>query len=242
MFTRAIAVGQAAAKTDIVRAGYGGRASIRASLGRWADAASDAAQVPTNFVYNAIFSVANVNDFVYETTLRREFSIYSSMWENITTDPRVPWIKPVDSKGVVLKGQDGATPFYQQKKFLTQETDVPLTKGTEARLIQAEAALRTNDYAGAQTFLNQARTQYGMAALTLPVTQAEAWPVLRFERYATLWLEGRRLWDMRRWQAEGAPKADPFAAGRDLCFPVSHEETRANPNAKVQWGGCPTCG
>ena len=66
--------------------------------------------------------------------------------------------------------------------------------------------------------------------------------MLRFERYATNWLEARRLWDMRRWSVEGAPKADPYATGRDLCFPVTDRELRANHNVKAQWGGCPTCG
>lgn len=242
LFSRAITVGQAAGRTDIVRAAYGGRASIRLSLGQFTQAAADAAQVPTDFVYNAIFSISNQNDFVYETTYRREFSVWSSMWQTVTDDPRVPWIIPVDNKGQVLKGQDGQTPFYQQKKWVSEEDDVPLTKGTEARLIQAEAALRANEYAAAEGFINQARAQYGMAAITLPTNQAEAWPILRFERYATLWLEARRLWDMRRWGVEGAPKADPFASGRDLCFPVSNEEMRANRNVTAQVGGCPTCG
>jgi hypothetical protein len=242
LFTRAITVGQAAAKTDIVRAAYGGRASVRLAMGQFSQAAADATQVPTNFVYNAIFSIANQNDLVYETTYRREFSVWGSMWQTITNDPRVPWIIPVDSKGQVLRGQDGQTLFYQQKKWLTEEADVPLTKGTEARLIEAEVALRANNYASAQTFINQARAQYGMAALTLPANQAEAWPILRFERYATNWLEGRRLWDMRRWSLEGAPKADPFASGRDLCFPISDREKRANRNVVAQWGGCPSCG
>ena len=242
LFTRAIAVGQAAGRTDIVRAAYGGRASARISLGQYSQAAADAAQVPTDFVYSAVFDVANPNDFVYETTLRREFSVWSSMWQTVTDDPRVPWIIPLDNKGQVLKGQDGNTPFYQQKKWQSQDDDVPLTKGTEARVIQAEAALRNNNYSGAEGFLNQARAHYGMEPLTLPTNQAEAWPVLRFERYATLWLESRRLWDMRRWGAEGAPKADPFAIGRDLCFPISNEEMRSNKKVTAQWGGCPTCG
>jgi len=242
LFGRAITVGQAAGRTDIVRAAYGGRASVRLSLGLYAQAASDASQVPTDFVYNAIFSISNQNDYVYETTYRREFSLWSSMWQTVTDDPRVPWIIPVDAKGQVLKGQDGTTPFYQQKKWTDEGDDIPLTKGTEARLIQAEAALRNNDYTAAQGFINQARAQYGMDPLTLPASQAEAWPILRFERYATNWLEGRRLWDMRRWSVEGAPKADPFASGRDLCFPISDREMRANKNVKELWGGCPTCG
>ncbi|MGH7445850.1 MAG: RagB/SusD family nutrient uptake outer membrane protein, partial [Longimicrobiales bacterium] len=81
--------------------------------------------------------------------------------------------------------------------------------------------------------LDQARAVYGMdpiAPLDIPVTTADAWELLRFERGATLWLEGRRLWDLRRWDAEGGVVADPFSEGRDLCFPISDEEQRVNPN------------
>lgn len=242
LFTRAIQVGTAAGQSTIVTAAYGGRASVRAWLGNWSAAASDAAQVPTSFVYNSTFSTAYNNDFWYETNTRREFSLYNSMWATVIGDPRAPWDAPVDSKGQPLRGQDGQTIFYHQKKYNDPTDDVPLTHGAEMRVLQAEAALRNNDYAGAQGYLNQARAKWSMAPLTLATTPADAWATLRFERYATLWLEGRRLWDLRRWAAEGSPKADPFSSGRDLCFPISENEQRANPEVTAQWGGCPTCG
>ncbi len=242
LFTRAIQVGTAAGVTNIVRAAYGGRASVRASQGRWSEAVADAGQVPLDFTYSAIFSVALDNDFQYETNDRREFSLYGTMWADIPDDPRAPWDIPLDSKGEPLKGQDGQTPFYHQLKYTDPGDDVPLTHGPEMRVLQAEAALRNSDYASAEALLNQARERWGMDPLTLPTTPAAAWAVLRYERYATLWLEGRRLWDMRRWHAEGAPMADPFAQDRDLCFPIGTEELRSNPNVTAQWGGCPTCG
>jgi len=242
LFSRAILVGTAAGKADVVNAAYGGRASVRAWQGRWSDAAADAAKVPTSFVYNAIFSVANQNDLWYETNTRREFSLYGTMWVDVTDDPRVRWDIPKDSKGQVLRGQDGQTPFYHQLKFKGPEDDVPLTHGAEMRVLQAEAALRNGDYDLAEGFLNQARGKWGMAPLTLSRTPAEAWATLRFERYATLWLEGRRLWDMRRWKQDGAPMADPWLGSRDTCFPIGRAESQANPNVSAQWGGCPTCG
>jgi len=148
----------------------------------------------------------------------------------------------LDSKGQPLKGQDGQTIFYHQLKYKAYEDDVPLTHGAEMRVLQAEAALRNKDFTAAQTYLNQARSKWGMAPLTLSTNEAEAWATLRFERYATLFLEGRRLWDMRRWSVEGPPRADPAAAGRDLCFPISENEGRSNPNVAAYSGGCPTCG
>jgi hypothetical protein len=114
------------------------------------------------------------------------------------------------------------------------------------RVLQAEAALRKGDYATAETNLNLARAKWSMAALTLPRTAADAWTTLRFERYATTWLEGRKIWDWRRWSVEGAPMKDPESGTRDMCWPIGQGEQRANPNIKIgaggQWGGCPTCG
>lgn len=242
LFSRAISVGTAAGQTNTVNAAYGGRASVRAWQGRWAEAATDAAKVPLTFVWNTTFSTALNNDMWYETNTRREFSLYTVSWANVLNDPRVPWDKPVDSKGQPLKGQDGQTIFYHQLKYKALDADVPLTHGAEMRVLQAEAALRNKDFAGAQTYLNQARSKWGMAPLTLSTNEAEAWATLRFERYATLFLEGRRLWDMRRWSVEGSPKADPAAAGRDLCFPISENEGRSNANVATYFGGCATCG
>lgn len=233
LFTRAIAVGNAASQSAIVNAAYGGRASVRAWLGNWDAAVADAQQVPATFEYFAIFSTspgAISNDLVFETTRRKEFTVFSTMWESVPDDPRVPWEIKLDSNGQVESGQDGETPFYQQQKLLTEDDDVRLTHGTEMLVLRAEARLRAGDIPGMVGLLDQARAVYGMGPLTPPANLAEAWQMLRFERAATLWLEGRRLWDLRRWQAEGAPAADPFATGRDLCFPISREEKQANPN------------
>jgi hypothetical protein len=244
MFTRAIAVGTAAGSAtgaaNIVTAAYGGRASVRAWMGQWDAAVVDAAKVPTAFMWNTTFSSTNTNYIWVETNTRREMSVYGSFWANIRTDPRVSYTVTTN------KGQDGQTPFYLQKKYLTNDSDIPITHGAEMRVLQAEAALRKGDYAGAQTFLNQARAKWSLAPLTLPTNATEAWTTLRYERYATLWLEGRKLWDWRRWDVEGAPMRDPQSVGRDKCFPISQGEQRANPNIKTgaggQWGGCPTCG
>ncbi len=242
LFSRAITVGQAAGLTGIVRAAYGGRASVRAWLGRWSEAMSDAANVPIDMQYHAIFSVGNQNDLWYETHTRREFTVYTTMWEDYPDDPRVPWWIPVDGSGNPLKGQDGATLHYQQEKYDDLGSDVPLTHGPEIRTLQAEGALRQNNYEAAEDYLNQARAYYGMDPLELPTNEAEAWAVLRVERYATTWLEGRRLWDMRRWEVEGGVKRDPYLQGRDECFPIGSSERAANRKVRALWGGCPTCG
>lgn len=234
LFSRAIAVGTAAGASDIVTAAHGGRASIRAWLGNWSQAVSDAQQVPVGFEYDAIFSTAVgavSNDLVFETTSRKEFTVFNTIWEdNDADDPRVPWRIVFDNAGEVEKGQDGETDFYQQLKYLTEDDDIPLTKGTEMLVLRAEAALRNSDLPGMTTRLNEARAHWGMAPIDQPASVADAWPVMRMERAAALWMEGRRLWDLHRWKQEGGAVADPFAADRDTCFPVSDEERRVNPN------------
>jgi hypothetical protein len=233
LFSRAIQVGGAANADEVVTAAYGGRASVRAWRGDWTGAASDAQQVPVDFQYDVIFSLsvgAVSNDFVFETTNRKEYTVYTTMWEDYPDDARVPWRIVYDANGEVEKGQDGETDFYQQLKYRNQDDDIALTKGTEMLMLRAEAALRAGDIAGMTAFLNQSRAHYGMDAINQPGSTADAWAVMRFERYATLWLEGRRLNDLYRFEADGGVIADPFAQGRDTCFPISDEEQRVNPN------------
>jgi hypothetical protein len=52
--------------------------------------------------------------------------------------------------------------------------------------------------------------------------------VLQAERGATLWLEARVLWDLRRWNNETGPAANTFLTGRDKCIPISLNELQSN--------------
>jgi hypothetical protein len=235
LFARAIAVGTAAGSTGsaYVTAAYGGRASVRAWLGNWDAAEADAQKVPTSFDHKALFSTvpgAVENSIAIETTSRKEYSVWSSLWEEHPDDPRIPWKIPLDAKGQVERGQDGETLFYQQLKFTTRDSDISLTKGTEMLVLRAEARLLDGDLPGMTALLNEARAAYGMDALAQPASVNDAWPIMRFERGATVWLEMRRLHDLRRWKAAGPPQADPYAASRDVCFPISQTESRVNPN------------
>ena len=92
-------------------------------------------------------------------------------------------------------------------------------------------------------------------ALTLPgvtfTNLTEAWTALKTERAIELWLEARRLGDLRRWIDNNVPGgyidgtyrgsvADTLHAtpletmtaptARALCFPVGRNERETNPN------------
>ena len=227
----------AAVRDSLSRAAYGGRASVRAWLGDWTGAVADAANVPTGYVFIAFFSTntpAENNDLVFETNNRLEYTVYNTQWAQVFRDPRVLWDTVKTSSGAVQVGQDGRTPFFRQRKYNGLGADVPLTKGTEMLMLRAEERLRAGDVTGAMGFINQQRAFYSTTQNPLPpltaATAAEAWPILKKERAAVLWMEGRRFWDLRRWNAEPPPIKDTFLDDRDKCIPVSENEEQSNPN------------
>lgn len=228
-------------QTKYVQAAVGGRASVKAWLGDWAGAAQDAATIPTSYRFDAVYSTnsdreENVLPSESNNTKaggRREYTVFSTIWEQRDpTDPRTPWSIPLDKGGKPLKGQDGKTTFYQQEKYDALDDDIALVKGTEMRLLQAEDALRKGDVTGAFALINESRAEYDLPALPVPGSVAEAWPVLHIERGAELWLEGRRFWDLRRWNAESGPSHHTFLDTRDKCIPISLAERQSNPNLR----------
>lgn len=242
-FTEAIRIASSltgAIKDSLLRVAYGGRASVRAWQGNWATAVTDAQNVPTAFVFVAPFSTnttAENNNLAFETTTRSEYTVFSTQWAT-TRDPRVPWDTVRTTAGALAVGQDGRTTFFRQRKFQNLAADIPLVKGTEMLLLRAEAALRNNDVTGAMTLINQVRAFYGTSTIPLPALTAttldQAWPILQKERAATLWLEARRFWDLRRWNAETGPAKNNFLNTRDKCIPVSQNEVQSNPNFRGQ--------
>lgn len=245
LFTRAIQIGTAAGDEDIVAAAYGGRASVRAWQGQWAAAAQDAQQVPSDFAYMVLFGTEDDNDIHFETYSRPEYTVWNTEFEDHPDDPRAPWHIFYLTDGSVRPSANGADPFYQQEKYDETGADVPAVKGTEMLLLRAEAALVQNPnatgIAEAVGLMNSARDEFGMTPLSpTPATLDEAWDALFYERGATLWMEGRRLWDFRRWWENTGPahndwrqSASPDPQGttlRDVCIPISENERRANPN------------
>lgn len=232
LFTRALSIATTLNNTNVKNAALAGRASVRAWLGNWTTAVADAALVPNSFVFNAIYGIGTSRENLYlaeQTITRREVTVWGTYWATIYKDPRFPW-DTVKTGSTITKGQDGKTNFFRQTKYTSLGPTVPLVKGAEMLVLRAEAALRGGDIPGMTTLLNTARAQYtGLAPLTAPATTAAAWALLQTERGAVTWLEARRLWDMRRWNAEGT---NSFLAGRNKCIPVSDNEVASNRNLR----------
>ncbi|MFO8174913.1 MAG: RagB/SusD family nutrient uptake outer membrane protein [Longimicrobiales bacterium] len=233
-FNTAITRANSAGASAMVTASYAGRAHTRMMLGDWAGAVSDAAMVPTNFVYYMYYhETAGVQNMMYWWGyLRDETSVWGTPFETLGLnlvqdnggDPRVPYDYLMED-GSIQDGGDARRPFYRQRKYTGYGQEIPLTKGTEMRLIEAEAALMSSDYNTAVSKINEVRnfnnSQFGYE---LPEVSAasleEAWQLLMTERGLELWLEGKRLADLRRW-AE--------TRNGDVPFPVVREEARGQP-------------
>jgi hypothetical protein len=233
-FTEAIARAKALKNTSLEQAALAGRATIRAWRGDWDGAVADAALVPANFRYDAAFSnntTRENNTVAYESQSRSEVTVGSTPWANVVGDPRTPWDTVKTSAGKVqVGGIDGKTPLFRQQKYKTVAASIALAKGTEMLLLRAEAALRKKDVPGAMGFINQERATFNLPALNA-ADEAAAWTILRQERGAVLWLEGRRIWDLRRWHAEGRI-GEWKAAGHSKCVPISLNERMSNKNLK----------
>lgn len=229
-FTQARTVAAAAtgALADSVRiAATGGLAQANLALGNFSEAATLAAEVPTAFTrvaHRSGNSNREENLMWSETTngSNRQLTVFGTEFVELgpTGDPRTPWASTTQL------GNGGTVQFFRQLKYNDRGSDIPVIKGSEMRLIEAEVALRSGDIAGAMVRINELRTAAGLTAKSA-ATAAEAWQHLITERAIVLWMEGRRLKDRQRFAAEDR---DPFLTGRDGCFPFSQGEIDSNPN------------
>ena len=89
--------------------------------------------------------------------------------------------------------------------------------------------------------INELRAHYDLdpieqpanaGALEYPNAMDDAWSILDRERYLTLWMEGRRLWDLGRWNhpfQNGGTLIGPGASPRVSCLPIPEIECTLNP-------------
>lgn len=253
-FSNAIDVGGAAGLGDVVTAGYAGRAAVRVHLGDWAGAVQDAGQVPEGFIHhlqyfddpsdngaqrNRIAYASNGDNFKTNTVWGTVYEEYYPEWN----DPRVAWV----DTGILGDGAVeccGSVPFYQQRKYPEAGSDMPLSDWREMRLIEAEALLRDGSWQAAMDIVNDVRASVGVDPRETSSLE-EAWTHLKRERGVELWLEGRRLGDLRRWEANGTPGAldarevpgsESHMQTQDLCFPIPDSELETNPNLSIGSG------
>jgi starch-binding outer membrane protein, SusD/RagB family len=166
-------------------------------LGKFAEAAAAVSAVPTTFVFNAEFSTsADLNNqFAFISRVRTVANLEGSVGLDYLTsnDPRSATI--AGGKGP-LSGQAVRVPT----KFSTASSPMPIANGIEARLIEAEAALKAGSGTWL-TILNNLRATAitpALPALADPATANARVDLLFRERAFWLFLTGHRVGDMRR--------------------------------------------
>lgn len=219
-FTNAMTIAQKANKADIAMAAQAGRASVRAHLGKWAEAVADAKAIPNTFKFQTKFSDLeeaqyNWMRWAVAATPYRVFTTWNTFYESYyrdTGDPRTPWITdPKFPTGDQPVGQFGKVPFYIQTKFTKLNDPVNVSSGREMRLIEAEALLVQKKWQEAMAVINALRTSVRSTKTGQPLEPwtatnlEEAWTAYKKEHGIELWLEGRRLGARRRWADQNTP-------------------------------------
>lgn len=239
-FTRAIEVAQNSGDANIVEAAYAGRAQVRTLSNNLTGAAEDAANVSDTFRWEASYTTStsdqyNILYWTNDNNPYRAHSAWDTYYENYyeeTGDPRVRWGFNDDNP----VGEFENIPWYFQLKYPNRDSNIALSKGAEMRLIEAENELVQGNWEVAMDIINDLRSDIisDFDNNSIPSWSAdsveEAWTNLKRERGIVLWLEARRLGDLRRWINNSTPGEMEDMSGNSVCFPISENEKRSNPN------------
>ncbi|MBI4539213.1 MAG: RagB/SusD family nutrient uptake outer membrane protein [Gemmatimonadetes bacterium] len=254
-FTKAL---ELATITNLKLAALAGRATTYMSLGNWTAAVADARQVPESFVFQAKYSSDEqdqYNTIAWAVANRpyRVHSVWNTPYEQYfldTGDPRTPWSQdPKFPVGEVQRPGIGNVPWKFQLKYPSVADDMDLADGREMRFIEAEALLVQGNWQQAMQIINALRTKFTSLKTGKPLepwpanSLEEAWARFKRERGIELWLEGRRMSDLRRWKDAKRPGAlhpleDPsnpktfLDPNQTLCIPISQGERETNPNVR----------
>lgn len=186
------------------------RGRILLNLNRPADAATAVTGVPTTYQYLIQHSPnTQANQFWTFNNSARRYSVSTNEGGtglNFATaaDPRVPVCEggtaACTSIGVTQAIRDDLSrPLYVQMLWTNNAASVAIIRGQEARMIEAEAQLRSNNAAGALATINTARASVtGLAPLADAGSDAARVDQLFRERAFWNFGRGTRVGDMRR--------------------------------------------
>src|SRR5216110_2864513 len=133
--TEAISVAGAAGDARVSTAATAARASVRLMLGDDPGATSDAAAVPTNFVFQAVYGIENEDfyNFLYWVNANqpyREISVSATFYEQYyksTGDPRVAW----STNPAVPTAEFRYVPWLFPTKYTGRNSPINLSTGRE---------------------------------------------------------------------------------------------------------------
>ena len=247
-FDSAITAATANGGTTALNLARIGKGRALLDLNQPAQAAAAVAQVPSTFNYS-IQHDENTgrqnNAFFTFNYLEGRFAVGDKEGTN-----GLPFVTLNDPRAPIIDGGpgfDGETELFLTTKYSDRSAPTPLALGTEARLVQAEAALAAGDLAGFLSNLNDARanaltyTADGaptsqplpspspLASADVPGSASGRQNLLFTERALDLFLTGHRLGDMRRliWQ---------YGRSADAVFPVGPYEPTNSSKAGANFG------
>lgn len=245
--------GTAAASVAMNRAIRVVRGRVHLALGQFAEAAAVVSSVPTTFAYQHTFSLnTSTNTLWGQGISSRRYSVGDSVEGNARNirvanaipfasarDPRLPVTIPTSG---AINGQDGQT-YARTTTMWGQLTAVDVANGIDARLIEAEAALRAGNTAQWLSLHNALRASPprlgeiqppAMPALTDPGSEAARVNAHFREKAFWTFSRGQRLGDMRRLIRQyGRTEATVFPQGvhykggnygKDVNLPVVTDE------------------
>ena len=228
---------------------------ILLNLDQPANAALAVAGVPTSYTYQMLYEASKTDNAIwtYNNSARR-YSVSTNEGTNglnfaTANDPRLRICQGGDvvckANGVTVTQRDdkSAFPIYVQLVWPVRDASVTIIGGIEARMIEAEAAYRANNFTLMMSKLNQARTDAAVAGLpatlTDPGTAAGRVDLIFRERAFWMFSTGHRLGDLRRLvKFYNRPPETVFPTGQwhkggpygpDMNFPVPQAE-ETNPN------------
>lgn len=239
-FNTAQAAATAAGNAQLANLARLGRARAELDLGQYAAARTDAAAIPSGFVYNVTTSGANTLRQNKVWSENRQAGTAVSMSASVGPlyrrlgDPRVPVDSvPGSGPGGIALTVTGIQQWLQ-KKYTSSATPMVLASYQEAQLIVAEAAARANELPVALAVIAAERTRGGQPTFT-GTTQAEVLAEIIDQRRREFFLDGHHLGDYNRLALPMSPA--PGAAyhaggtyGSNRCLPLPDVERRNNPN------------
>lgn len=259
-----------AGRSDFELAARIGQARALLWLGRYAEASQVAATVPTDFVFRAEYS---------DNTLPEENEVFQFTWGEGEAlrwtvgngvipqrhDEKYAYYDEWVSLGLIIPpDENDLEPFGGTGVPVSPQTvysatspgggrgaDIVLASGWEARMIEAENALRAGDAGGAEAIVNPLLADPAASPLRQVnpgVPEAAFAPVdftgdlatdlaeLARARQAGLWLTGERIATSRRYLDDGVDLFPQGTRGTQIAMPVLEQELNNNPNIDSQ---CP---
>ena len=231
-----VAIEAADADPDVRNAALVGRARANLHLGNTALAVADAAAVPPDFEFiAAVYSTnsqAEENDIWNMLTDSQRYTV-DPRFRGLTIDdtgvddPRVEVFQDPDDQF----GSDGSTELYQAAKYRFATAPIRLASGHEAQYIIAEVAAAEGDPQDAVAIINEVRARHDITAEFASTSPEEILATVLDEKGRTLFLEGQRMGDLRRFRARYGIDAFPTGEGYEdnVCMPLPNAERDNNP-------------